>query len=1833
MWNEDRNESYKCRSVFMMMTLLLLMSVLNLRCYGDAAVAASNGSGVVGSPTIVVHFHLAYIAQEVTPVIELLAESQRLSVEQSIQSIRDSFGATPTIPANATLNITMQVFASRDVTTPEVLYNADVVHATYADGLNLDIVIHATNVTFSVFQQPATTKTTTASSSSSTSTSIIEELHNMELVLLPIEASALQTGLLAASITSTKIIALLYGHFYKDSINGVREAINQICPLCTLIALGVCSGSFACPGQFERFLNIAQQADVVIVAVHVSNFLPRQIMDFNIHNATARGMSRKYVITLGNILNDVAPDVAKSSCYVGYLQFVMNRTLGNIVNRLAFGNFTPTVQTAPVVWSRSFLNASRNPGITELMLSHFILSQRLFTWGTYIPTYSAIDEAAADAPLVGGAPFSFIGNVLTGYPLESSSVQDPFVMPELRRHNLCTLHDRMLLLSADLTTLTILSAEQAQIKTISLPLTDADYAEGSNISMLKKYYDISRRLSPDAAPRVDMTCSVVPDDTYGNPTAWILTGGTVVDENQTALSPTESPRDVLRLRLVCIDPYSIWCDFFVIENMTDTFVNITTPTPATGGQQGEGSSWLITGAASKGYKVDVVSPTGVLATRSNVSLLLPHYADLSSWEIASAADGSVVMDVVVRPDYATVHKTIRVKPPAAVGTNASLFIPSNVTWVAALRGIMGYDPLRFVFVFLPILDTILSPTTGSSATSSWWGEDGPQAAPSSLQWVDYTSPLPQQVPPDDATTTATAVVGAQQVIDAEYEGFFYSPGLDRIVVALRPMEYPTINNITTTSKKNTAISTAHTVLVLYHYSRILGQWFLMSRLTHLQAPSTNEAVHDVEAIPLPDIQGGAMLMYPLMPLPPAGYLYVVEYPLLIASCNTSGGYSLSADGGTCTACPVGYVASSDAFCTPSASVSVRGDTWWLALVIALPIGFVLVTGLGLVALYVYQTRWSRTGRMIRLSESASATAYAPPGGRCAILNLMIVDADLMWETLGENLFSDSEDGDESSSSNSTSLPSPEAVVQQPSSSNGVPEQRPPRRAKRSPRRRPTIAGSAQLVLSILDYLHESLCSSVVANKGFLASYRGETSVVVHNNPEALLCIALEVSLAMAHHRPPVRLAIGFHIGNLVRTNDTALDRCNFVGQGMIVAARIGSLFSNSQPNSNNNNNNNSSTPPAATASVSTTPATNNASGATWTASQQFLDAVDAAAPHAMTALSLGRGDQLQLRYEGVVTVAQVITCPLLNEALGDQSLFDLARKRRNALLMERRRRHRSFSRHAATTTAQNSSENSSGGDNAATRTIRASKPNNKTTVKDAIPMSEVPSAASRRSGGEQRKEAAAKEKRRRFSAMLTEEQPAIGKKGDTPATPTVVSSHMSTSIPKDALTRRSSTNPLAVPSHLAASAPEGELVRQHTCPSTEDVIVDPTGGTPPTTGDPPPVAQRDVNPSPTSASSNTTGGVGDSDLDMSTRSQQQQQRLREITSDSNHRSPSVGMSFEAAELFVTQRSAPTPPTLIGNSVMPTVVVQSHHPTAAASSRRQVVKVGGEDLCNTVASPTLGTSQRPSSVNNKSSGGEMSGVSDSNTNASPASPYPSHWLDAADTEQLVVFASHFGRVLLTQLPADVVDIFVTRLHLTNLRRDSLGRVAATVPRASLRHFGQRIVAMGGGPLAELLFLTRAQQSAAGTGGGRSDSHNTSATHHNISARSGSGVADFVPLGHCPSSGGAVGVTSSAQDARANSLSVRAHNFPRGVSPKQQVHNANAVVPSFIGHMEQLMEDGSGRRGALLDRVAGLSPHSPVIGTHPPQRSTSHDIFTAELVAEDQPAAAVIASGDL
>lgn len=123
------------------------------------------------------------------------------------------------------------------------------------------------------------------------------------------------------------------------------------------------------------------------------------------------------------------------------------------------------------------------------------------------------------------------------------------------------------------------------------------------------------------------------------------------------------------------------------------------------------------------------------------------------------------------------------------------------------------------------------------------------------------------------------------------------------------------------------------------------------------------------------------------------------------------------------------------------------------------------------------------------------------------------------------------------------------------------------------------------------------------------------------------------------------------------------------------------------------------------------------------------------------------------------------------------------------------------------------------------------------------------------------------------------------------------------------------------------------------------------------------------------------------------------------------------------------------------------------------------------------------SPMPSNVRDESSSPIHGRMSDSRSSTR---------LSLNEAEQLEAFAAQIGRVLLSQLPTASVDILVNRLHLPNFRKNhNTGKYPAVVPKASLRHFSQRIVAMTNTDLGTTLSNTRTALALD------TNSHNTSA----------------------------------------------------------------------------------------------------------------------------------------
>jgi hypothetical protein len=1092
----------------------------------------------------------------------------------------------------------------------------------------------------------------------------------MEVVLLPIEAAAFEAGLLASAIVyQSYTIVIMYAHYYRDAINGLRNAVVQACPLCSVKSFGVCSGSYDCPGQWDRFIAFAGDADVVITAAHVSDLLPTMVFTFNDLNATQLGLPKKYVIVVGDVLDNIGAAVRGNPYFMGVLRIQLDSTLANAVQGLIHNNFTAAIRIAPTAWNRPFTNASVNPGIKQNDLTQFALNAKLFDWGTFVPVYSAIDKAEEDSARIGGTPFVPIGDVMTGFDQNIAPWSTAAAQPSISDNTAatCELYDRVVVVSADLKYVSVISGLQAQAKQIPLVLSDAMFARGANTSHLSGYYNYSLRPSPNASARVRMVCSMVPDSTYGNPNVWMLSGGLYVNRTtgfgmSAQANPSAAVHETLRLRLVCLDPYSIWCDFFVLENVT----SLVLASPVN-------DSVAFWHGSASGIGARLLTPRGVAATLSNVSFLLQSYDSLSAAAITSSG---VWMGVVERPDVITVLRSIRVLPPAAFAdTDAALFRPMNVSWSTALRGVLAVDLRRRVMVFLPVMDLALPlGRTPAAVSAGWWGTSGSSAAPESIRWVDYTTAIPRTITVSDNGVTET--------LPCTFKSFEYLSSLDRLAIVLRA-SYTTAQ---AGALRGGGYASPTDALSVYHYSTLLQRWVLQSSLQVLR---TSAGVQDYAVLPLQDLWGGAWLLYPTSPssnmVGTALIVYDVTTLNTYTTCDSTRGFAIAPDGVSCYVCSGGQAATADGFCVDMASTADNYDAWVVPLAGSVGAAIIVVV-CAFVLRFLYNTRWSHKARIALLRERATKLVNAPLSGRTAIITVMIVDADVLWQTCGENIF-EAEYGDDDfrrrHEDDNSSVSSGAS-----GSSCG--------KGKMGDRRRPRETASTAFVLKVLDRLHEALCESTSANGGYLAEYRGEVAVVVHKNPASLLCIALEVSIAMAQHRPPVRLAMGLHIGNVVRNVDVyGATKCVFAGEGMTVAARVASL--------------------SATGFVS----------GRWMASQQFVDRVDAEAPGVMTALTLSRGDTSQIRYEGIVTVVQEIASAMLVDALGDQSSFDLARQRRAQQLKERRKNTK-----AATGGGRNKpNADTGGGGGGVPRTVHASKVRrniaNRSNVHDAFDVSDA----------------------------------------------------------------------------------------------------------------------------------------------------------------------------------------------------------------------------------------------------------------------------------------------------------------------------------------------------------------------------------------------------------------------------------------------------------------------------------------------------------------------------
>ncbi|CUG90671.1 transmembrane protein, putative [Bodo saltans] len=535
---------------------------------------------------------------------------------------------------------------------------------------------------------------------------------------------------------------------------------------------------------------------------------------------------------------------------------------------------------------------------------------------------------------------------------------------------------------------------------------------------------------------------------------------------------------------------------------------------------------------------------------------------------------------------------------------------------------LAVDLHRRVVVFLPIMD-LVPPDGGTphAASAPWWGMNGSSAAPTSIRWLDYSSTIPVTITVSDDSVSRTLPCTVKSLV--------YLSSLDRLAIILRASYSGTNPGALSGDDANPT-----EVVSVFHFSSVLRQWVHQSSMKIFR---TTAGIQDYAVLPLQDLLGGGWLLYPTLPSSSLVGMAMIVYDVssfnTFTTCDTSRGLAISRDGTSCYVCASRQVATIDGFCTDEKkNISDCHECHWVipfAAAVGASIFIVLVV---MLLIHMFRTSWSQKARITTLRERSTKFTNAPPSGRTPILTLMIVDADVLWQTGGENLL-EAEEYTTKHRSSSIDDATTNGTTEQNSEINS--------KGKRHHREK----ASTEFVLRILDSLHKSLCGSIAANNGYLAEYRGEVAVVVHNNPAALMCIALEASLAMALHQPPVRLAVALHIGNVVRSVDVkGTKKCVFAGEGMNVAARIASLS-------------------ATTGGF--------VSGA-WMASQQFVAKLMDESPGAMKALALSRGATSQIRYENIVTEVQEITSALLVDALGDQTSFDLARQRRTKHLKELR---------------------------------------------------------------------------------------------------------------------------------------------------------------------------------------------------------------------------------------------------------------------------------------------------------------------------------------------------------------------------------------------------------------------------------------------------------------------------------------------------------------------------------------------------------------------------------
>lgn len=672
----------------------------------------------------------------ITTADRAVAEARRVAVAKALQvrniTVVSYVVRTTRVPNVASIHQFAIVNATGFITS-----RVSIMHVTVATTrFNMTIPSFATNVSFAMMFANVSAD--------------ITALDNVEQTLFPYTEMGAQAGMLAGLVAKSGVVAVWYDPTQTDLRNGVRAGLIRVCPLCTLKSFALCSGSIVCPGQVSEAFIDAIKADVIVTAFLYSDTLPKSILALNSNDpngttiVTTPRMRR--IISAGNLLNDLSDNVSSQADFLGNVAWKPESVVDSII-QTANGAWTGAARTVQFSWTTDFStkvvypgsssgtssssgssssvvssssSTSALPHLTEAALNEFIFNVLLFNSGGIILDYDVISVAQSDNDLVGGPPFIPVGHVITGIDLEPDGTGSVTrIIPHTTTQAaFCTNGTLILLLSSDLTTVTVYNIGTGQWSSISVnALSDQDFwSAGNGSAMLREAYNVTERVFYPAAPRGGVACNAVGD-------TFLLTGGYYLNTSTGELT-TEPVMDVLRLVPFCLEWSSEstsavpFCNFYLVENVSTSYHDSSTltrrtwdPTPTTGG-----------------VPLAVVGGAPVSAPTTRVYLpnyLLPY--------VRSAA--AVVASIVNETTKQTIA-VIRLLPPTGIA--ASAFVPVLAEWIEELDAFMAVDLTRLVIVLLfrsnidAAVATILSNPTGNIP---------------SARWVDVAKPLPSGMNP------------------------------------------------------------------------------------------------------------------------------------------------------------------------------------------------------------------------------------------------------------------------------------------------------------------------------------------------------------------------------------------------------------------------------------------------------------------------------------------------------------------------------------------------------------------------------------------------------------------------------------------------------------------------------------------------------------------------------------------------------------------------------------------------------------------------------------------------------------------------------------------------------------------------------------------------------------------------------------------------------------------------------------------------------------------------------------------------------------------------------